>query len=149
MGDPGGTVADSLRSLAWRDRELEQKSGQEYVDILGRSTGLERPTMPTERFVEEMCRLLEVEPARLASRARDRSTAEMRRIVTTLGVERWGQKGRDIAAFLGKNPDVVSYWVGQGVRRRIEDPDFALRLDALDREMANSAAGGGTSAVSQ
>jgi len=148
MGEPGGTVADSLRSLVWRDRELEQKPGQEYVDILGRSTGLGRPTMPTERFVEEMCRLLEVEPARLASRARDRSTAEMRRMVTPLGVERWNQKGRDIAAFLGKNPDVVSYWVGQGVRRRIEDPDFARRLDALDREMAKSAVGGGGSAVS-
>ena len=142
MGDPGGTVADSLRSLVWRDRELEQKSGQEYVDILGRSTGLERPTMPTERFVEEMCRLLEVEPARLASRARDRSTAEMRRMVTTLGVERWGQNGRDIAAFLGKNPDVVSYWVGQGVRRRLEDPNFARRLDAVDRELAELAVGG-------
>ena len=96
-----------------------------------------------------MCRLLEVEPARLASRARDRSTAEMRRMVTTLGVERWGQKGGDIAAFLGKNPDVVSYWVGQGVRRRIEAPDFARRLDALDPEMAKSAVGGGASAVSR
>jgi hypothetical protein len=73
----------------------------------------------------------------------------MRRIVPTLGVERWGQKGRDIAAFLGKNPDVVSYRVGQGVRRRIEDPDFALRLDALDREMAKFAVGGGASAVSR
>ena len=142
IDDSGKAVADGLRSLVWRDRELEQKSGQEYVDILGRSTGLERPPMPTEQFVEEVCCLLGVEPARLASRARDRSTAEMRRIVTTLAVERWGQKGRDIAAFLGKNPDVVSYWVGQGVRRRLEDPDFARRLDALDRELAESAAGG-------
>lgn len=38
--------------------------------------------------------VLDVETARLASRARERSTAEMRRMVTTLGVERWGQKGR-------------------------------------------------------
>ena len=66
-----------------------------------------------------------------------------------MGVGRWRQKGRDIAAFIGKNPDVVSYWVGQGVRRRIEDPDFARRLDALDRGMANSSVGGGASAVSR
>ncbi len=142
MGDPGRAVADGLRSLVWRDRELEQKSGQEYVDILGRSTGPERPTMPTKQYVEEVCRLLGAEPARLASRARDRSTAEMRRMVTTLGVERWGQKGRDIAAVLGKNPDVVSHWVGQGVRRRLEDPNFARRLDALDRKLAERAVGG-------
>jgi len=64
-------------------------------------------------------------------------------MVTTLGDERWGQKGRDIAAFLGKNPDVVSHWVGQGVRRRLEDPGFARRLDALDRELAEWAVGGG------
>ena len=31
------------------------------------------------------------------------------------------------------------------VRRRLEDLDFALRLDALDRELAELAAGGGTS----
>jgi putative transposase len=36
MDDPGRTVADGLRSLVWRDRELEQKSSQEYVDILKR-----------------------------------------------------------------------------------------------------------------
>ena len=66
----------------------------------------------------------------------------MRRMVTTLGDERWGQKGRDIAAFLGKNPDVVSHWVGQGVRRRLEDPSFARRLDALDRELAEWAMDG-------
>jgi putative transposase len=142
MGEPEKTSADGLRSLMWRDRDLEPKAGQEYVDILGRSTGLERPTMPTERFIEEVCRLLGVEPARLASRARDRSTAEMRRMAITLGVERWGQTGRDIAAFLGKNPDVVSYWVGQGVRRRLDDPSFARRLDVLDRELADSTAGG-------
>ncbi len=32
---------------------------------------------------------------------------------------------------------------GDGVRRRLEDPDIARRLDALDRELAESAANGG------
>jgi hypothetical protein len=49
---------------------------------------------------------------------------------------------KKFAAFLGKNPDVVSYWVGEGVRRRLDDPSFARRLDALDRELARSAVGG-------
>jgi hypothetical protein len=75
---------------------------------------------------------------RLRSRARDSATAELRRLVATLGVERWGQRGVDIARVLGKNPDVVSWWVGQGVRRRLEDEGFATRIDALDQEMVST-----------
>jgi hypothetical protein len=48
---------------------------------------------------------------------------------------------RDIAAFLGRNPDVVSSRVGQGVRRRLDDPNLGQRLDALDRELAEAAEG--------
>jgi len=129
----------SLRSLSWHDEELEPKPGQEHVDVLGRSTGLERPVMPAAEFVEQVCRLLGTEPERLASRARDSATAEMRRVVATLGVERWGQKGRDIAGVLNKNPDVVSWWVGQGARRRLEDREYAQRLDDLDRALAEGA----------
>ena len=40
---------------------------------------------------------------------------------------------------LGKNPDVVSWWVGEGVRLRLEDSEFAHQLEDLDREMARSA----------
>ena len=137
-GTAAGAVVDSFRSLVWRDRELEAKPGQEHVDIHGRSTGRERPRMTAEEFIGEVGRFLGVEPGRLGSRARDRSTARMRRIVATLGVERWGQKGRDLAAALGKNPDVVSWWVGEGVRLRLEDPEFARQLEDLDQEMAGS-----------
>ncbi|MEJ2147636.1 MAG: hypothetical protein P8020_21150 [Acidobacteriota bacterium] len=30
---------------------------------------------------------------------------------------------------LSKNPDVVSFWAGEGARRRQEDPDYAAKLD--------------------
>jgi len=33
------------------------------------------------------------------------------------------------------------------VRRRLEDSDFARRLEAVDRELAESAAGGGGSVI--
>ena len=131
----GSAEVKPFRSLSWCDEELEAKPGQEHVDVLGRSTGFERPLLPAAQFVEQVCRLLEVEPERLASRVRDSATAEMRRLVATLGVERWGQKGRDIAAVLDKNPDVVSWWVGEGARRRLEDPEYAQRLDELDRAL--------------
>lgn len=142
LGSSQAAAAAPFRSLLWREHELEPKAGQEYVDILGRSTGLERPSMPARQFIEELCRILGAAPATLASRSRDRSTAESRRIVATLGVERWGQKGRELGRVLGKNSDMVSAWVGEGVRRRIEDAGFARRLDDLDRALAESAASG-------
>ena len=74
----------------------------------------------------------------LASRARDRDTAGKRRLVVTLGVERWRQKGTALAMVLKKNPDVVSWWVGEGIRRRLEDEEFATKLDKLDKELSAS-----------
>jgi hypothetical protein len=108
-------------------------------DMLGVTTALERPRLSAERYVELVSDLLEVEPARLASRVRDRETADLRRVVATLGVERWSQQGTALAAVLNKNSDVVSWWVGEGVRRRLEDADFARRLDDLDRKLAELA----------
>ena len=55
-----------------------------------------------------MCELGEVDFEKLASRARDQDTAGKRRLVVTLGVERWRQKGTQLAKVLNKNPDVVS-----------------------------------------
>jgi hypothetical protein len=83
---------------------------------------------------------LDVEVEEPASRARDRRTAELRRVVATVGVEPWEQKGRRLAEVLNKNPDVVSWWVGEGVRRRLDDPSFADWLDELDERMVQETA---------
>ena len=56
-------------------------------------------------------------------------------LVAALGVERWRQRCKDLAGVLGKNPDVVSYWVGKGVRRRNDDPAFAKRIDEIDERL--------------
>jgi hypothetical protein len=55
-----------------------------------------------------------------------------------LGVERWRQRCKDLAEVLGKNPDVVSYWVAEVASRRREDPGFAARFDELDEAMENA-----------
>ena len=120
------------------DREPQPKPGQILGDMLGVTSELERPRLEAARFVAETCRLLGVEPARLASRLRDRPTAELRRLVAALGLERWSQRTSALAEVLGRNPEVVSYWVGEGVRRRLADPDFAGRLDDLDRALAEA-----------
>jgi hypothetical protein len=74
----------------------------------------------------------------LVSRARDRGTADARKLVATLGVERWRQKRTALAAVLNKNPDVVSFWAGEGARRRQEDADYAAKLDEFDKRLSAS-----------
>jgi hypothetical protein len=59
-------------------------------------------------------------------------------LVAALGVERWRQRCKDLAGVLGKNPDVVSYWVVEGVRRRRDDPAFAERFDQYDEMLENA-----------
>ena len=98
-----------------------------------------------EQFIGALCELLDVRPERPASRVRDSATAELRRIVATLGMERGSQKGTELAAALGKNPDVVSWWARHGVRRRLEDAAFARRIDELDAALAQRAAAHGKS----
>ena len=63
-------------------------------------------------------------------------TASMRRAVGALGVERWRQKGTALAEVLNKNPDVVSWWVGEGIRRRLDDRGFAAELNGLDARLS-------------
>ena len=39
---------------------------------------------------------------------------------------------------MNKNSDVVSWWVGEGIRRRLEDEKFSAKLDKLDKELSAS-----------
>jgi len=119
------------------DIPLEVDAGSEYVDALGRSTGLERPALEAAQFIKLVCEIAKFDQDQLASRVRDRQTAAMRRMVATLGVERWEQKGAALAEVLNKNPDVVSWWVGEGIRRRLNDSDFATELDRLDARLSS------------
>ena len=119
-----------------KDDPLETDANAIHVDLLGRSTDLERPTLEADEFVRRLCELAGFDFEVLASKSRDRDTAGKRRIIATLGVERWRQKGTDLAAVLKKNQDVVSWWVGEGVRRRLEDETFAAEIDRLDKELS-------------
>ena len=115
---------------------LELNPNAAHIDILGSSTDLDRPTLEAGGFVRRVCELADFGVEHLASRARDRETPGKRRLVATLGVERWRQKGKELAAVLNKNPDVVSWWVGEGAALRMEDPEFADQLDRMDQELA-------------
>jgi hypothetical protein len=36
-----------------------------------------------------------------------------------------------------KNPDMVSWWAGEGAKSRISDPEYAAKLDRLDETLAS------------
>lgn len=140
QGCPGD--AELMKLPWWRrsDRELRPKD-VEHVDILGRSTGLERPKLTVNDFFERICRLLEVDEDRLAGRARDSETASLRRLVSTLGIERWEQRVSELAKAMNKHPDVVSSWASKGGRERLEDEAFSTALDDLDRGLSQELTG--------
>jgi hypothetical protein len=135
---------DGYRTLPWwrrKDRDLEPKE-VEYVDVLGRSTGLERPKIEPEDFVRRVCVLMGVEMGQVAGRARDSATAETRRTIATLGIERWEQRAKELARLLNKHPDVVSNWASTGGVLRQTDSSFDTQLDELDKKLSKSLDGG-------
>ena len=119
-----------------KDETLQVNSDAVHVDFQGRSTGLERPRLEADEFIRRVCDLAGFDVDQLASRARDCGTADARKLVATLGVERWRQNRTELAAVLNKNPDVVSYWAGEGARRRQEDADYTAKLDELDERLS-------------
>ncbi len=123
-----------------RDAPLRADTDATHVDFQGQTTDLERPRMEAHEFVRRVCDLAGFDLNQLASRARDRDTADARKVVAALGVERWAQHRTALAAVLNKNPDVVSFWAGEGARRRQEDPGYAAKLDELDRLLSASSA---------
>jgi REP element-mobilizing transposase RayT len=123
-----------------RDESLEVEKTGPTIDFLGRSTDLERPSLQPGVFVELVCDALDVEMTHVCSRRRDRPTATVRRLLAALGVERWRQNRTELARVLQKNPDVISWWAGEGAQKRIDDPQFAAELDRVDKEVARKAA---------
>ena len=124
--------------LGPRDRDLEAPEPVS-IDVLGRSTGRERPTVDARWFLEAACSILGVGKEELASSRRDRTTAALRKVVTAVGVERWRQKAGQLAAMLSKHPVAVSRWVSDAARQRKEDPAFSEEMEALDEALSNRA----------
>jgi len=129
---------EEFRTLPWwhrSDRALEP-ADVEYVDVLGRSTGLERPKLEAEDFVRKVCLLMEKDVDRLAGRVRDSSTAASRKMLATLGIERWGQRAKDLARVLNKHPDVVSGWASSGGSLRQVNSEFREEVEILDKRLS-------------
>jgi len=127
-----------LSELLRRDRKLDAPDAV-FVDELGRSTGLERPVLDGARYLSEACAILEVEPEKLASSRRDRETAALRKLVATVGIERWGQRAGELARLLAKHTVAVSRWVSDAARERQTNPAYAKKLLWLDEQLSERA----------
>ena len=68
---------------------------------------------------------LGVDVGDLASRRREPRLRELREVVAVVGVERYGQRVREIAEKMQKNPGSVSRWVTDAAERRLSDSGFA------------------------
>jgi REP-associated tyrosine transposase len=121
------------------DRDLAPDDAGPYIDVLGRSTGPERMPLSAAEFINKGARHLEIDVADLASRTRRRHVVEARRLLLTLGRERWGQKAKDLGAALGKKADTISYLAREGIRQRLEEEGFARRYEALDEALIDDA----------
>lgn len=140
LGDAGGNSSWHPFASAEKDQEIEVDQTAPRIDILGRSTDLERPDLEPTVYVETVCGLLGVDVAVVCSRVRDRGTAAARKMIVTLGVERWRQGRVGLARILRKNPDMVSWWAGEGAKSRISDPEYAAEIDRLDKALASKVA---------
>ena len=127
--------------LPWwgRDRELDLEDGRAYIDVLGRSTGLERPRLEPSQFVEMASQLLDVELSQLVSKRQDSETARLRRLIASCGIERWGQRAGKLAEVLNKHSVVVSRWVSEGRKIRDAEREYSDAFEALDKALSEMA----------
>lgn len=129
-------VGEVPSKLPWwkaeEDEPISPREGGVYVDYLGRSTAPERPRLQIESYLGRACGVLGIDVGELAGRRRDPRLRELREIVAVIGVEKFGQRVREIAERLHKNPGSVSRWVTNAAERRLSDPGFAKRLRDLD-----------------
>jgi REP element-mobilizing transposase RayT len=132
-------VTTRLKLPWWTgDRELEAEEGRPFVDVLGRSTGLERARLDAVSFLALACRALGVDPSVLGSGRQDRATTRLRELVAAVGIERWGQRAGALGGVLGKHPDAVSRWARAAALRRAVEPALTEQHEALDRALAEA-----------
>jgi REP element-mobilizing transposase RayT len=135
LGKEAGGEPGSLKTWLRPDRDMAPDDQGPYIDVLGRSTGPDRDELTAIEFVERGASVLEVNVADLVSRSRQHHIVEARRLVVTLGRERWGQSTKALASALGKSADTITYIQSEGVRQRLDDEEFARRYENLDESL--------------
>jgi putative transposase len=133
-------IGDRVDRLPWwlvgDDREIQPVDSGPYVDVLGRSTGLERPLLSAAEYVAAALDELEVDRAEFAGRGRKPETVRTRELLAVVGVERYRVSVKGIAEVLGKNRVTVSSWISRGSAKRAGERSFEQQVDDLDSRIA-------------
>jgi putative transposase len=138
LGREGGGETGSPRIWLRPDRELAPDDSRPYIDVLGRSTGPERGELSAGDFIERCAAILGIDVADLTSRSRRHDVVEARRMIVTLGRERWAQRTKDLASALEKSSDTVTFIQREGTRQRLDDEVFSRRYEKLDHGLIGS-----------
>jgi hypothetical protein len=133
-------IGDSIDRLPWwligDDREIQPVDTGPYVDVQGRSTGLERPQLSAAGYVEVAIDQLGVERAEFAGRGRKPQTVRLRELLAVVGVERYGISVKALAEVLGRSRVTVSSWVSRGAAKRATEKTFEKKVEELDSRIA-------------
>ena len=133
-------IGDRVDRLPWwligDDREIQPVDSGPYIDVQGRSTGLERPLLSAARYIELAVDELGVEMAEFAGRGRKPDTVRMRELLAVVGVERYGVSVKALAEVLGRSRVTVSTWVSRGAARRVGEKAFENLVDEIDSRIA-------------
>ena len=112
--------------------QISPTEGVPYVDYLGRSTAPERPRLEGAEYVARASAALGVGVEELAGRHRGPRLLALRQAVAMVGVERCGQKVKELSRRLHKNPGTISRWVSEAAARMGSDPELARAVERLD-----------------
>lgn len=103
-----------------------------------KAPALLRPALAVEEFLRRASLALGVDAAELASASRRSAIVEAHEPVAVAGIERWGQRVKNLADALAKSYEGVSRWASRGARRRMADEVFRQRVNELDRALADA-----------
>lgn len=133
-------IGDSVDRLPWwlvgDDREIQPVDSGPYVDVLGRSTGLERPHLSAAEYVAAAIDVLEVDRAEFEGRGRKPETVRLRELLAVVGVERYGVAVKALAEVLGRSRVTVSSWISRGAAKRSGERGLEQQADDLDGSIA-------------
>ena len=116
--------------------ELEIDLDRPRVDVLGRSTAVERPALELPVMLELGAAAAGLTVEQLGAKTRDEETSRSRQALLLVLVERYGARVGGIAGKLGKSRETVSRWLAAAGRRRTGEPEFGPELEDLDRRLA-------------
>jgi hypothetical protein len=123
------------------EREIEVDETRPRIQMDGRSNVEMRPRMEIARFIELGAEACGVTAADLRSTQRRSSVVEAREIMAWLGTTLYGFRVKEVAAGLDKYGETASRLVSRAAKRRMDDEDFADRINSVDSSITRWATG--------